>query len=79
MYISTARALAEAASAAGHEELALRYLLRLVGHDPYDEHAHLALVSSFERIGVAVRRAARTDEFARMVARGGPGRLSGGT
>ena len=62
MYISTARALAEAASAAGHEELALRYLLRLLGHDPYDEHAHLALVSSFERIGRRgeARRAYRT-------------------
>ena len=26
-------------------------LLRVLGHDPYDEHAHLALVACFERIG----------------------------
>ena len=50
-YISTARALAEDASTAGHEELALRYLLRVLGHDHYDEHAHLALVSTLERSG----------------------------
>ncbi len=61
-YISTARALAEDASAAGHEELALRYLLRVLGHDHYDEHAHLALVSTFERSGRRgeARRAYRT-------------------
>jgi DNA-binding SARP family transcriptional activator len=50
-YVSTAHALAEDATRAGHDDLALRYFLRVLGQDPHDEHAHLKLVATFERMG----------------------------
>jgi DNA-binding SARP family transcriptional activator len=50
-YISVAHALAEDASAAGDSAAASRYLLRIIGHDPYDEKAHLGLVTALELIG----------------------------
>lgn len=59
IYIAVARALAEAAVAAGANEGATRYLQRLLERDAYDEAAHLALVgclSAAGRPGEARRR-----------------------
>jgi DNA-binding SARP family transcriptional activator len=45
-YLEIARALAEDALAAGNPDPAIRYLLRILEKDPFDEAAHLALVSA---------------------------------
>lgn len=45
-YMRVARALAAAAASSGDVDAATRYLLRVVEKDPYDEDAHLALVST---------------------------------
>jgi DNA-binding SARP family transcriptional activator/tetratricopeptide (TPR) repeat protein len=50
-YLSVAHALAQDASAVGDGHAASRYLLRIIGHDAYDERAHLGLVAALERIG----------------------------
>jgi DNA-binding SARP family transcriptional activator len=46
LYIAVARALVGLAAAAGDHETAGRYCLRILERDPYDERAHLALVSA---------------------------------
>ncbi len=45
-YVSVVRALAEAMDAMGDVDAAVRYRLRLLERDPYDEHAHLGLVTA---------------------------------
>jgi DNA-binding SARP family transcriptional activator len=50
-YVATARTLAEDAAAAGEHGTAVNYLLRVLERDDYDEHAHLALVSSLAATG----------------------------
>jgi DNA-binding SARP family transcriptional activator len=70
MYASTARALAVAAATAADYDTGVRYYLRLLERDPYDEGAHLGLVAclvSARRHGDARRRyqaySARMDEL----------------
>jgi DNA-binding SARP family transcriptional activator/tetratricopeptide (TPR) repeat protein len=62
LYIRVARALAERAGAVGEHDAAAGYLLRILQRDPYDERAHLALVSSYVGSGAhgEARRAYRT-------------------
>jgi DNA-binding SARP family transcriptional activator/predicted negative regulator of RcsB-dependent stress response len=48
-YVAVARALSEEASLNGDEDAAVRYLLRILERDRYDERAHLELVASLER------------------------------
>ena len=69
-YASVARALAEDASGRGDQEAGVRYYLRLLERDPFDEGAHLGLVRcliSARRHGDARRRyqiySARMDEL----------------
>jgi ATP/maltotriose-dependent transcriptional regulator MalT/DNA-binding SARP family transcriptional activator len=50
-YVAVARALAGAASASGDPEAAVRYRLRILELDPYDEDAHLGLVSALVAAG----------------------------
>jgi DNA-binding SARP family transcriptional activator len=45
-YISVARTLADDTAAAGDTTTAVRCYLRVLEHDPYDEHAHLGLVAT---------------------------------
>src|SRR5262245_7763561 len=45
-YISVARTLADDTAAAGDTGTAVRCYLRVLEHDPYDEHAHLGLVAT---------------------------------
>jgi ATP/maltotriose-dependent transcriptional regulator MalT/DNA-binding SARP family transcriptional activator len=61
-YISTAHALAEDAASTGDREGAIRYFLRILSRDAYDETAHLGLVSALEAAGRhgEARRAYRT-------------------
>lgn len=57
--IAVARAMAEASATAGDHDAAVRALLRLLVHDPYDESAHLVLVRTLGgsgRRGEAHRR-----------------------
>ena len=51
-YVACARCLASDAVAAGDHSAATGYLLRVLERDPYDEQAHLALVSAL----IAARR-----------------------
>jgi DNA-binding SARP family transcriptional activator len=51
VYTEVARALAEDASADGHADVATRYHLRVLERDPYDESAHLGLVTALEAAG----------------------------
>jgi ATP/maltotriose-dependent transcriptional regulator MalT/DNA-binding SARP family transcriptional activator len=50
-YIAVARELAERYAVEGEHETAVRYLLRLLGCEPYDERAHLALVRALDAEG----------------------------
>lgn len=50
-YLEVAAVLAEQAGKAGDADAATRYLLRMLAHDPYDERAHLRLVSTFVASG----------------------------
>jgi DNA-binding SARP family transcriptional activator len=50
-YVSVARTLAEHASAGGDHDNALRYLLRMLEQDPYDEEVHLAVARSLTVAG----------------------------
>jgi DNA-binding SARP family transcriptional activator len=50
-YISMAGTLAELAQAAGDHDAAIRYRLRMVERDAFDEQAHLGLVSAFAAAG----------------------------
>ena len=50
-YLEVAGALARHAEMAGEVDAAIRFLLRILEHDPYDERAHLRLVSTFGSVG----------------------------
>jgi len=50
-YITSTRALAEDAAAAGEHAAAASYLLRVLERDAYDEQAHVALVSALVAAG----------------------------
>jgi DNA-binding SARP family transcriptional activator len=50
-YLEVAARLAEHAEQAGETDAAIRYRLRILEHDPYDERAHLRLVSTFVSVG----------------------------
>jgi DNA-binding SARP family transcriptional activator len=50
-YVSVAMALAGLALAAGDHDGAVRYLLRVLARDPYDERAHLLLVTALTAAG----------------------------
>ena len=50
-YFAVLRALAEDALAAGNPETAIRYDLRLLERDRFDEGAHLALVGALSAAG----------------------------
>jgi ATP/maltotriose-dependent transcriptional regulator MalT/DNA-binding SARP family transcriptional activator len=50
-YIAVTRALARSASTAGDHESAAHYRLRILERDPYDEEAHLGLVTSLAAAG----------------------------
>ncbi|MDQ3972894.1 MAG: winged helix-turn-helix domain-containing protein, partial [Actinomycetota bacterium] len=50
-YVSVAMALADLALAAGDHDGAARYLLRVLARDPYDERAHLQLVTALSAAG----------------------------
>lgn len=51
VYLAVARTLARAAAAAGEHDLAVRYHLRVLEHDAYDEEAHLGLVATLAAAG----------------------------
>jgi DNA-binding SARP family transcriptional activator len=51
VYVAVAHALAELASGEGNLDGSARYLLRVLERDPYDEKAHLALVTTLARAG----------------------------
>jgi DNA-binding SARP family transcriptional activator len=48
-FVAVARALARAAAAREDHDSAIRYFLRLLERDPYDEGAHLGVVATAER------------------------------
>ncbi|MDQ4096986.1 MAG: tetratricopeptide repeat protein, partial [Actinomycetota bacterium] len=50
-YVSVAMALADLALSAGDHDGAARYLLRVLARDPYDERAHLQLVTALTSAG----------------------------
>jgi len=50
-YIRVTRALAAAAARHGDHQDAVALLLRVLERDPYDEQAHLGLVSALEAAG----------------------------
>jgi DNA-binding SARP family transcriptional activator len=50
-HVSVAMALADLALAAGDHDGAVRYLLRVLARDPYDERAHLLLVTALNAAG----------------------------
>ncbi len=50
-YVAVARGLAEHFAAGGEPDTATRYLLRILETDPYDEDAHLRLVTALAEAG----------------------------
>jgi ATP/maltotriose-dependent transcriptional regulator MalT/DNA-binding SARP family transcriptional activator len=50
-YIKVARALAERAVSRGDDEAAVRYLLRILERDPFDEQAYLELIGTLSSAG----------------------------
>jgi ATP/maltotriose-dependent transcriptional regulator MalT/DNA-binding SARP family transcriptional activator len=50
-YLAVAAALAELAEASNDADAAIRYRLRILERDPYDERAHLGLVSALGAVG----------------------------
>ena len=50
-YLAVARTLAATAAAAGRHDQAVRYHLRVLERDPYDEDAHLGLVATLSGAG----------------------------
>jgi DNA-binding SARP family transcriptional activator len=50
-YIEVVRALADLAARAGDADATTRYALRVLERDPYDEQAHLGLVTALEAAG----------------------------
>jgi DNA-binding SARP family transcriptional activator len=67
-YVSVAMTLADLALSAGDHDGAVRYLLRVLSRDPYDERAHLHLVTALT--------AARRHGEARRMYRGYCGRMA---
>ena len=67
-YVTTASALAVDAAAAGAHGAAASYLLRVLERDAYDEHAHLALVST---LGAAGRHGDARNAYRRYAGRMG--------
>ena len=67
-YSSVAHALARDAAEAGRDDDALRYFLRALSRDSYDEGAHLGVVSTLERLG---RRGEARRSYRAYVARMG--------
>ncbi len=67
-YVSVTHALARDASEAGRNEDALRYFLRVLSRDSYDESAHLGVVTTLERLG---RRGEARRSYRAYVARMG--------
>lgn len=65
-YVAVARALAEVADEHGDHDAAARYRLRILGRDPYDEAAHLGLVSA---LAAAPRHAEARRAYRAYVAR----------
>ena len=51
IYTEVVRALAEDAAARGDADATTRFYLRVLERDPYDEPAHLGLVSALESAG----------------------------
>jgi DNA-binding SARP family transcriptional activator len=51
VYLAVARILARSAAAAGEHDLAVRYHLRVLERDAYDEEAHLGLVATLAAAG----------------------------
>jgi DNA-binding SARP family transcriptional activator len=51
VYLAVARTLARSAAAAGEHDLAVRYHLRVLERDTYDEEAHLGLVATLAMAG----------------------------
>jgi DNA-binding SARP family transcriptional activator len=51
VFVSVARALADAAAATGDHDAAGGYLLRILERDPYDEAANLGLTRAFSASG----------------------------
>jgi DNA-binding SARP family transcriptional activator len=51
VYLAVARTLARAAAEAGEHDLAVRYHLRVLERDAYDEEAHLGLVATLAAAG----------------------------
>jgi DNA-binding SARP family transcriptional activator len=51
VYLAVARTLARSAAAAGEHDLAVRYHLRVLERDAYDEEAHLGLVATLAAAG----------------------------
>jgi DNA-binding SARP family transcriptional activator len=51
LYVAVARALADVAVAEGDDDAAVRYLLRILERDPYDEPANLGLVAAMLNAG----------------------------
>jgi DNA-binding SARP family transcriptional activator len=50
-YVAVTRALTQKHVTQGEHETAIRYLLRLLASEPYDERAHLALVRELDAAG----------------------------
>jgi len=50
-YLSVARALGELAASGGDHDVAVRYYLRILERDAFDEQAHLGLVAALQRDG----------------------------
>jgi DNA-binding SARP family transcriptional activator len=50
-YLAVTRTLAGIAAEAGDHDLAVRYQLRLLERDPYDEEAHISLVVALAKAG----------------------------
>jgi DNA-binding SARP family transcriptional activator len=50
-YLSVARALGELAASCGDHDAAVRYYLRILERDAFDERAHLGLVAALQRVG----------------------------
>jgi DNA-binding SARP family transcriptional activator len=51
LYVAVARSLAGLARGAGDLDASIRYWLRVIEHDPYDEEAHLQLVATLDGAG----------------------------
>jgi ATP/maltotriose-dependent transcriptional regulator MalT/DNA-binding SARP family transcriptional activator len=66
LFIDTLRALAEQSAVSGDHDRAVRYLLRILERDPFDERAHLGLVTALQQAG---RQGDARRQFSRYTAR----------